>query len=300
MTIAREGQTLAGRSPLVAYANLVKLPHTIFALPFALVGVILASRVAPVTSLQVVWVAVAFAAARFAAMGFNRIADRDVDALNPRTASREIPAGRISVTEATAAVLVASVVFMFAAWQLNPLCLALAPVALAWVLGYSYTKRFTRWAHLVLGIGLGIAPVGGFLAVAGTWSEPWWLLPVLAIAVMSWVAGFDIFYALPDADFDRRHGLHSVPAALGEGRAIWLARGLHVLTVVALAVVGWAGGAGVLWLAGVAIVALLLAWENSLVTPGDHSRLNAAFFTVNGIISITFLTFALGDRLLTS
>ncbi len=296
MTVPREGQTWAGRSPLVAYVNLVKLPHTVFALPFAMVGVILASRVATVSLSHVLWVAVAFTAARFAAMGFNRIADRDVDALNPRTASREIPGGRIPVGEVTVAVAIASLVFMFAAWRLNPLCLALAPLALAWVLGYSYTKRFTRWTHLALGLGLGIAPAGGYLAVTGSWSEPWWILPALAIGVMSWVGGFDIFYALQDVEFDRRHGLHSVPAALGEKRAINLARSLHVLTVLALAVAGWGGGGGALWFAGVAIVAALLAWEHTLVSPGDLSRLNAAFFTMNGVISLTFLGFVLADR----
>ena len=152
---AREGQTFGGRSAVVRYANFVKLPHTLFALPFALVGVVLASRQAPVTFESVLWVTLAFGAARFAAMGFNRIADRDVDALNPRTAAREIPSGAISLRSATVAVVLASLLFFVAAWQLNPLCLALAPVALAWVLGYSFTKRFTRFAHLVLGLGWG-------------------------------------------------------------------------------------------------------------------------------------------------
>jgi 4-hydroxybenzoate polyprenyltransferase len=295
---AREGQTFAGRSAAVRYANLVKLPHTLFALPFALVGVVLASRGAPVTVAAVFWVAIAFGAARFAAMGFNRIVDRDVDALNPRTASREIPSGAISARAAGVAVAIASAIFVVAAWQLNPLCLALSPVALGWVLGYSYAKRFTRCAHLWLGLGLGIAPAGGYLAITGAWSDPWWILPALSLAVMSWVAGFDIFYALQDVSFDRAQGLHSIPAALGESRAILVARVLHGITVAALAVVGLGIGGGAWYLAGVVAVAALLLYEHSLVRPHDLSRLDAAFFTMNGIISIVFFGFVLAERLL--
>ena len=294
----REGQTFGGRSAVVRYANFVKLPHTLFALPFALVGVVLASRQAPVTLGSVLWVALAFGAARFAAMAFNRIADRDLDALNPRTAAREIPSGAISLRSASVAVVVASALFFVAAWQLNPLCLALSPLALAWVLGYSYTKRFTRFAHLVLGLGLGIAPVGGYLAITGAWSDPWWILPVLAVAVMSWVAGFDIFYALQDVGFDREQGLHSIPAAVGERRAIGVARLLHAITVLALAAVGVGVGGGWWYAAGVAVVAGLLIYEHSLVRPHDLSRLDAAFFTMNGVISIVFFTFVLAERLL--
>ena len=294
---AREGQTYAGTSAAVRYANLVKLPHTLFALPFALVGVVLASRQAPVTPRAVLWVAVAFGAARFAAMAFNRIVDRDVDALNPRTASREIPSGAISPRAAGVAVVAASVVFVAAAWRLNPLCLALSPLALAWVLGYSYTKRFTRLAHLWLGLGLGIAPAGGYLAITGAWSDPWWILPALSLAVMSWVAGFDIFYALQDVSFDRKHGLHSIPAAIGEARAIAVARVMHVITVLALAAVGLGVGGGAWYLAGVVVVAGLLVYEHSLVRPHDLGRLDAAFFTMNGVISIVFLAFVLAERL---
>ncbi|HEU4564250.1 MAG TPA: UbiA-like polyprenyltransferase [Gemmatimonadaceae bacterium] len=294
---SREGQTFAGRSALVRYANFVKLPHTIFALPFALVGVVLASYVHPVTPRHVLWVAVAFTAARFAAMGFNRIADREIDRRNPRTAMRELPSGSMSVREAWAAVAVAMAVFLLAAWRLNPLCLALAPIALAWVFFYSFTKRFTRLAHVVLGFGLGIAPAGGYLAVTGRWSEPWWLLWALAVAVMSWVGGFDIFYALQDIDFDREHGLHSIPAALGAERAVWVARLLHATTVVALALAGVAVGGGWLYALGVVVVAALLLYEHSLVRPNDLSRLDAAFFTMNGIISIVFFGFVLTERL---
>jgi 4-hydroxybenzoate polyprenyltransferase len=297
-TSDREGQTFAGPSRLTTYVNFVKLPHTLFALPFALVGTVLASYERPITFAQVGWVVLAFTAARFAAMGFNRIADRHIDARNPRTARRELPAGLLGLTEATAAVLVASMLFVVAAWRLNPLCLALSPVALAWVFAYSYTKRFTRWSHLVLGLGLAIAPVGGYLAVAGRWSEPWWMLCALAIAVATWVGGFDIFYALQDVAFDRDNALHSVPVAFGERGAFVVARVLHSLTVLALAAVGIATGAGWLYAAGVVVVAALLAYEHSLVRVGDLSRLDAAFFTMNGIISIAFFGFVAAERLL--
>ena len=293
----REGQTFAGRAALVRYANLVKLPHTLFALPFAMVGVVLASYVKAVTPLTVLWVVVAFTSARFAAMAFNRVADRRLDALNPRTSQREIPAGIIGVREASVAIVIASATFLVAARQLNALCLALSPIALAWVLGYSYTKRFTRWAHIVLGVGLGIAPVGGYLAVTGSWSDPWWMLPVLAAAVMTWVAGFDVLYALQDVAFDRQTGLHSIPAALGEARALTVARVLHVATVAALGIVGAGVNAGWLYWLGVAVVAALLLYEHSLVRVGDLSRLDAAFFTMNGIISIAFFGFVLAERL---
>ena len=293
----REGQTFAGRAAFVRYVNLVKLPHTLFALPFAMVGVVLASYVKDVTWATVLWVTLAFSAARFAAMAFNRIVDRRLDALNPRTSAREIPAGVIGVREAAVAVVIASGIFVASAAQLNALCLALAPLALAWVLGYSYTKRFTRWAHLVLGIGLGIAPVGGYLAVTGAWSEPWWMLPVLAAAVMTWVAGFDVLYALQDVAFDRETGLHSIPAALGEARSLTVARVLHAATVIALAAVGAAVDARWMYWLGVAVVAALLLYEHSLVDADDLSKLDAAFFTMNGIISITFFGFVLAERL---
>ena len=293
----KEGQTFRGASGLVRYVNLVKLPHTVFALPFALVGVTLASYVAPVTVWKVFWVVIAFTAARFAAMGFNRIVDRDVDALNPRTKSREIPSGALTVTAAGAAVTVACILFVVAAWQLNPLCLALSPVALGWVLFYSYTKRFTRFCHLVLGIGLSIAPVGGYLAVTGQWSDPWWMLILLATAVATWVGGFDILYALQDIDFDCEHGLHSLPASLGARNALNVARMLHLCTVVALAGVGLGVGAGWIYAAGVIVATTLLLYEHSLVRPGDLGRLDAAFFTMNGVISIVFFAFVLTERL---
>ncbi|HYW51158.1 MAG TPA: UbiA-like polyprenyltransferase [Gemmatimonadaceae bacterium] len=294
----REGQTFAGTSTVARWASFVKLPHTVFALPFALTGVVFASRVAMPTVGQVGWVVLAFTCARFAAMAFNRIIDRDVDAINPRTRMREIPSGALQLGQAKVSVAIAGALFMLASWMLNPLCGLLSPVALAWVLFYSYCKRFTRWSHLVLGLGLGIAPVGGYLAVTGAWSTPVWMLPVLALAVMTWSGGFDILYALQDVAFDRANKLFSLPAALGAPRALNVARVLHVGTVLLLALVGWATGGGPLYALGVACVALLLGYEHSLVKPDDLSKLDAAFFTMNGIISITFFTFVLLERVL--
>lgn len=294
----REGQTFGGTSCAVRYANFVKLPHTVFALPFALVGVTLGTFHADPRAATIVWVVVAFTAARFAAMGFNRIADREYDARNPRTAMREIPAGTMRVGEAWTAVIAASALFVVGAAMINPLCLALSPVALAWILGYSYTKRFTRWSHLVLGVGLGIAPVGGYLAVTGAWSDPWWMLVVLAVAVATWTAGFDVIYALQDVEVDRTEGLRSLPATLGPTRAMTIARGLHLLTVVALAAVGVAIHAGRYYVAGVGAAAVLLHYEHHLVRSAGLAKLDKAFFTVNVALSSIFLLFVVLERVL--
>lgn len=294
----REGQTFAGGSFAARWASFVKLPHTLFALPFALLGVLAASFVAPITVRTVALVVLAFSAARFAAMGFNRIADRVFDARNPRTRAREIPSGAIGVRQASVAVAIASLLFFGAAWALNPLCFLLSPLALAWILGYSYAKRFTDWPHLWLGLSLAIAPVGGWLAVTGAWSEPWWLLLVITVAVLTWVAGFDVFYALPDEGFDRDEGLHSAVVRLGQRRAILFAKLLHGVTIPALALFGWKAGFGAWYFAGVALAALILAWEHRLVRPGDLSKLDAAFFTMNGVMSVTVCLFAVVDRVL--
>lgn len=294
----REGQTFAGESLWLRYANFVKLPHTIFALPFALVGVIAASYREPVTWRATILVVVAFTAARFVAMGFNRIADRRLDARNPRTQGRELPTGRLTLAQAWAGVLGAMVLFLWAAWALNPLCAALAPLALLWIATYSYTKRFTDWSHLWLGGALAIAPVGGYVAIAGTWSDPWWLLLVIAAGVTCWVAGFDIFYALQDEAFDRAERLRSLVVRLGQGRAILMAKVLHGMAVVALLAFGYGAGLGWPYFVGVGIGAGLIAWEHQLVKPGDLSRLNAAFFTANGIVSIVVFLGALLDRVL--
>ncbi len=295
---AREGQTFGGGSLLVRYANFVKLPHTLFALPFALLGVLAASRVASARPRSVVLVILAFSAARWAAMGFNRIVDRAYDARNPRTAARELPRGTLSVTQAWMSVVLAAALFIGAAAALNPLCLLLSPVALTWVLLYSFAKRFTSWPHLWLGASLAIAPVGGYLAITGHWSHPPWVLLAVTIAVATWVAGFDIFYALPDEGFDRGMGLRSAVVRLGERRAIVLAKLLHGVTIPALALFGYGAGFGVWYYVGLLVAAGILAWEHQLVRPGDLSRLDAAFFTMNGVMSVTVFAFALADRLL--
>jgi len=291
-----EGQTLVGESLLVRYANLVKLPHTLFALPFALLGLLAASLRAPVTGRIVGLVVVAFSGARWVAMGFNRIADRDFDARNPRTATRELPRGALTLRQAWGSVILAAALFIWASAELNRLCLLLSPVALAWITLYSLSKRFTWWPHMWLGLSLAIAPVGGYLAVTGSWSTPWWLLLLVTLAVATWVAGFDIFYALPDAPFDRREGLRSAVVRLGEHRAILLAKLLHGVTVLSLVAFGWVAGFGVWYAAGIIVAAGILAWEHQLVRPGDLSRLDAAFFTMNGVMSVTVFVFALLDR----
>ena len=294
-----EGQTLGGRGRLVDYSNLVKLPHTVFALPFALVGATLASYAYPVQWTDVALILVAFTAARFAAMGFNRIVDRAIDARNPRTAAREIPAGKLTVAQASAAVAAASALFLVCAGLLNRFCLVLAPLALAWIFFYSYTKRFTRWAHLVLGFALAIAPVGAYLAVAGEWSDPPALLLVLAGAVLCWVAGFDILYSLQDMEFDRREGLHSIPAALGARGALRVSRGLHALCAGLFFALGTLfPQLGALYFVGAVGITVMLVYEQSLVRADDFSRIDAAFFNINGAISVGFFLLVLAERLL--
>lgn len=280
-----DGQVLKGPGRLAAYANFVKVAHTVFALPFTVVGIVTASLKYPLTPRVFGLAVLAFGSARFAAMGFNRIVDLRFDAMNPRTAIRELPSGRMSLTEAWVLVVLMSGLFVLAAALLNPLCLLLSPVALLWVLGYSFTKRFTSLSHFWLGWGLAIAPVGGYLAVSGEWSTPWWLLLLIAGAVASWVAGFDILYALQDESFDRQNRLNSVPVKLGARTAISVARGAHLFAIALLAAFWLASGLA--WPLGVAVLvaAMLLVWEHRLVKVGDYSRLDAAFFTMNGVIS---------------
>ena len=297
---AREGQTLAGSSLAVRLFNFVKLPHTLFALPFALLGVLAASMRYPVTWRTVGLVIVAFSGARWVAMGFNRIADREFDARNPRTLNRELPRGTLTLAQAWASIVLAGALFLGASVLLNPLCAVLAPVALLWVMAYSLSKRFTWWPHLWLGASLAIAPVGGYLAVSGAWSSPAWLLLVIALGVATWVAGFDIFYALPDEQFDRGAGLRSAVVRLGVSRSIGLARLLHAVTIPALLVFGYGAGFGGWYYAGVVAAAGILLYEHHLVKPGDLTRLDAAFFTMNGVMSVTVFAFALLDRTLGS
>lgn len=274
--------------------EMIKWEHSVFALPFALCGAMLAAGGFP-TAHQVAWIVVAMVAARSAAMAFNRLADASIDAANPRTSMRALPAGQLTPAFVATFVVISSVVFIVAAAELNRLALWLSPVALAVLLLYSYTKRFTRWSHLVLGFALGMAPSAAWIAVRGSF-DPRILL--LTAAVTFWVGGFDVLYACQDFDFDRASGLHSIPRYLGISRALWVARAFHVIMLLLLAAVLVAFGMGKLAIAGVAVVAVLLAYEHSLVSAGDLRKLNAAFFTMNGVISVVFFAFVAGDLLL--
>jgi 4-hydroxybenzoate polyprenyltransferase len=281
---------LLGRA--LSYGRMIKFSHSVFALPFALTSLVLAAG--PSLGLSpVLWILVAMVGARSAAMGFNRLADQWIDAKNPRTAGRELPRGLLSRAEVWAFVLLSASALVLAAAMLNPLCLALSPVALAIVFGYSYTKRFTPLSHLVLGLALAIAPVGAWLAVRGAFAaEP----IVLGSAVLCWVAGFDTIYACQDADFDRQEGLRSLPAWLGAGRALVVAKLLHILAVGLLASLYWLTPLHPIYLVGVAGVAVLLAYEHSLVRADDLSRVDLAFFTLNGWISVGYFVITAAAR----
>jgi len=269
----------------LAFGRMIKFSHSIFALPFALASAVLASRGQATTWAQWVGIVVCMVAARSAAMGFNRIVDRRFDALNPRTASREIPSGQLSVAAAVGFTVAAAGVFVGGAFFLHPLCGWLSPVALFVVCGYSLAKRFTAWVHLWLGVALGLAPVAAWIAITGSVAWP----PVLlALAVATWVAGFDILYSLQDEEFDRGAGLRSIPAAIGQGMAMHVSAGLHLLTVAALAALPWLVSLGWPYWGGLGIIAAVLAYEHSLVRPGDLSKIDKAFFDLNGYVSLVF------------
>jgi len=272
---------------------MIKWEHSVFALPFALCGAMLAAGGMP-TWHQLAWIIVAMVAARSAAMAFNRLADAQIDAANPRTATRALPAGVLTPGFVSTFVLIACGVFVLAASQLNRLALWLSPVALAVVLGYSYAKRFTRWSHLLLGFALGIAPAAAWIAVRGSLD---WRILLLTAAVTFWVGGFDVIYACQDHDFDRGYGLHSVPRHLGIHAALWVARIFHLIMLGLLVALVVMFGLGKLAVIGVIIVAALLAYEHSLVRHDDLSKLNAAFFTMNGVISVVFFLFIAADLL---
>lgn len=276
---------LGGR--LKDFGDLVKFSHTIFLFPFALSALLLATQVSPLTVGVVFWVVVALVAARSAAMIMNRIADRRYDALNPRTAMRPLVTGRVSPALAWAWLALACGVLVLAAWMLNPLCFALSPVALLWVLGYSFTKRFTWLCHVWLGLATALAPLGAWIAVTGAWD---WRAAVLAGAAALWVAGFDVIYACQDIEFDHSQALHSLPVRLGLERSLWVSRAMHAGTVLgffALAPLFHLGG---IYLIGAAIVALALVVEQVLVAI-KRANIPMAFFTVNGFVSIAFLVF---------
>jgi len=273
---------------------MIKWEHSVFALPFALCGAMLAASGLP-SAHQLLWIVIAMIAARSAAMAFNRLADAAIDSANPRTRTRALPAGQLSAAFVATFVIVSCAIFIVAASQLNRLTLWLSPVALAILLLYSYTKRFTRWSHLVLGFALGIAPAAAWIAVRGS-LDPRILL--LTAAVTFWVAGFDILYACQDLQFDRDAGLHSIPRHVGIQRSLWIARAFHLIMLLLLMVLVPAFALGKLAIAGIVAVTLLLLYEHSLVKPDDLSKLNAAFFTMNGIISVVFAVFVAADLLL--
>ncbi len=279
------------------YLEMIKFEHSVFALPFALTGMVWAS----VSAGKGGWpgwrvfglIVLAMVSCRSAAMAFNRIADRDIDAANPRTKMRAIPAGLLGLRHANVFFFASCAVFFVCAWALNPLSFALSPVALGVVLFYSVTKRFTAWCHFVLGLSLGIAPSAAWIATTG---ELAWAPLLLTLAVTMWTAGFDIIYSLQDDAFDAEHGLRSLPQTIGRGKALALSRCCHVAAVAALLGASWLAGVGwVMWV-GVAVVAALLLYEQSLVKPDDLSKVNMAFFTLNGFVSLGFFAFVLLDR----
>jgi len=272
---------------------MIKWEHSIFALPFALCGAMLAASGLP-TAHQLLWIIIAMIAARSAAMAFNRLADAAIDAANPRTSTRALPAGHLSPAFVTTFIMVSCAIFIFASAQLNRLTLWLSPVALAVLILYSYAKRFTRWSHLVLGLALGIAPSAAWIAVRGSLDPR---ILILTAAVTFWVAGFDILYACQDIQFDRDAGLHSIPRYVGISRSLWIARAFHITMLLLLTALFPAFALGKLSFAGVAAVALLLLYEHSLVKSDDLSKLNAAFFTMNGVISVVFALFVGADLL---
>jgi len=280
---------------VAVYGSFVRFSHSVFALPFALAGALLAVQrlhgANPAGWLlgegvrRLIWILVAMVAARSAAMGFNRLADARLDALNPRTANRELPRGAMSTREAAIFIAVASAAFIFAAWQLNPICFALSPVALAIVFWYSLAKRYTTWTQLFLGLAMAVAPVGGWLAAGGRggW-EPW----LLAAAIGTWVGGFDVLYACQDLEFDRAHGLRSIPVRFGLRRALFISRAMHVLTILCLAALAAVTDLGWIYLGGVVGVALLLIWEQSMVSEDDLSQVKRAF-DLNGYVGVFYL-----------
>lgn len=280
--------------------EMIKIEHTLFALPFAFLGAALAAREIPPQPVsfwltKLLWITLAMVGARSAAMTFNRIADRKIDAANPRTANRALPAGALDLRFAVIFAILSSALFLIAASQLNRLTLILSPVALASVLLYSYTKRFTFLSHLILGWCLSIAPSGAWIAIEGRLT----LVPLLlSLSVMLWTAGFDVLYACQDYDFDRKSGLHSIPRSFGIAKALWIARGIHGLMFISLVRFFLAANLGWLGFLGVVATGMLLIYQHSIVKPDDLSRLNAAFFTTNAFVSVILFVTMAGDAFL--
>jgi 4-hydroxybenzoate polyprenyltransferase len=271
---------------------MVKFSHSIFALPFALSGATLAAAGHGITARQVAWIVVAMVGARNAAMGFNRLVDQEYDAINPRTASRALPRGTLSRRAVWVFTGALAALTIFAAFRLNALCGVLSPVALAIVMGYSYSKRFTWASHAWLGLGLAIAPVGGWLAVRGSFAPTPWLL---AAAVLTWVAGFDTIYACQDVEADRRAGLRSIPARFGVERALLTARALHVASVGAMIGVGWIAELHPAYWLGLATIVVVMVWEHRIVRADDLSRVGAAFFNMNAVVSVVYFATVLAS-----
>jgi 4-hydroxybenzoate polyprenyltransferase len=276
---------------IVLYLRMIKFPHSIFALPFAFTGAVIAAGGAPSLK-KIIWITVAMVGARSGAMGLNRIIDRKVDQENPRTKNRELPRGMINLSEAVLFTAVSLAIFILAAYMLNPLCLKLSPVALAVLFIYSYTKRFTWITHFVLGLTLSAAPVGAWIAVRGTFDAE--IIP-MAIAVIFWLAGFDTLYALQDIEFDKSHGLYSIPQRFGIKNALLLARLFHLITFIMLITTGVIFKMGIFYWLGMMIVAVLFIYEHSFIKESDLSRLDMAFFNMNGYISITVFVFTSVD-----
>lgn len=294
MTTSEAAPRAAGLGLIPALLSFVRFSHTIFALPFALAAAVMARMEVPPAA-TLAWILLAMVGARSLAMALNRLIDADIDAANPRTASRELPSGRLDVGQVVVFCGVSLGVLLLAVSQLPPETWVLWPVPVAAFVLYPLAKRVTWLCHLALGLTIGLAPMGAWLAVTGDLSAA----PVLlGLGVAVWIAGFDIIYALLDVDFDRSHGVQSVPARFGEARALWFTRALHAAAVALLAAAGIAAGAGALYLAGVAACALVLLYENAIVRPGDTTRVQAAFAQSNGLLAIVFLVFALADVLL--
>ncbi len=277
---------------VLSFGRMIKFSHTIFALPFALTSVVLASRDFSVTWEKIIWIVLAMAGARSAAMGFNRIADAALDSKNPRTAGREIPAGIINKGQAGLFVFLASMLLIVASYELNEMCFQLSPLALAIVFFYSYTKRFTSWAHIFLGLALGIAPLGAWMAIAGEWS---WAALGLGCGVLAWVAGFDIIYACQDYEFDKSENLFSIPRTLGIAAALGVSRMLHVTAFLILLAVGYFIHLSWIYFIGMGIIGAILWYEQRLVTASDLSKVGVAFFNMNGILALIYFLFTAAD-----
>jgi 4-hydroxybenzoate polyprenyltransferase len=280
---------------VLAFGRMIKFSHTIFALPFALTSVVLASQFFQITWQKIFWIIAAMAGARSAAMGFNRIADAALDSRNPRTKEREIPRGVINTGQAGVFVILASALLLVASYELNELCFKLSPLALAIVFFYSFTKRFTSWAHVFLGMALGVAPLGAWMAITGEWH---WYPFLLGCGVLAWVAGFDIIYACQDYEFDRSENLFSIPRTFGIAAALWISRIFHALSFSVLLTLGYLFHLSWIYYCGVGVVGVILLYEQSLVKATDLSKVNLAFFNMNGIISLIYFFFTAADVML--